>query len=732
MPPAPQVTVVVPTRGGAKRLPILLESLANQDFDDLWELVVVVDGDIDGSHHVLEGFADRLPLRVIARESSSGVAAALSVGYAAARGAIVIRCDDDLTPRRDFLSRHLAWHRARPAGAPALGVIALTRDRFDESPYAAVYGRPSNERALAAAYARPADERWMHWAACNSVPKAAYDRVGGFDTTMSYREDSELGYRLFQSGVEIVIDPALEIEHRGPAPDARSRVSRAFTSGASVREFLGRHPGSMLRPPPPHGLWGWLVSKSARLLTTPEIVTRLGGGIDNVLQWFPRPLRGKLVALAVEASAEAGHRWGSAEWTRDNPPAPPRPRGFRRPPRNADVGIFAPGIDAGGGAEKTILHMATTFANASRSVLIFTTGPVQATALEERFDLDLSRVEFILLPDGPLQGSAPQAAQDILRDWRHARAIRKTNLQFFINAKYKSEIPGLGQSNLFYVHFPHNLELEVRSRSHAAYLRAISLLRRAILHPKAKTFTSTYDIFRANSNFSSQHTRERWKVECETLYPPCEVNQNESAIEREKLILNVGRFQGVAPNVPHKNQHTMIEAFRKSQSLINNGWRLSLVGALTDEPLDRAYIDSLHRQVTNLPVDIEANVTRERLAELSARATFYWHAQGFGTDAQEHPEAQEHFGISTVDAMAAGMIPLVYGTAGPLEIVSPLSDDLTWRTIDELVEKTEWMSSNADLSSLKTSSAARARDFSHEAFSSRLVALAPGPPQRVT
>ena len=155
----------------------------------------------------------------------------------------MLRCDDDLTPRPGLLAGHLARHRERPAGAAPLGVISMTRDVFPETPYAAAYGRPANERLLAQAYSRPAEERWQHWAACNSVPRSAYEAVGGFDPGMAYREDSELGLRLARSGVELVIDPALEIEHRGPAPDAETRVSRAFTSGASTAAFDERHPG---------------------------------------------------------------------------------------------------------------------------------------------------------------------------------------------------------------------------------------------------------------------------------------------------------------------------------------------------------------------------------------------------------------------------------------------------------------------------------------------------------
>ena len=53
--PAPAVSVVVPTRGGARRLPVLLEALAGQVLDEPWEVVVVLDGDVDGSRQLIDG-----------------------------------------------------------------------------------------------------------------------------------------------------------------------------------------------------------------------------------------------------------------------------------------------------------------------------------------------------------------------------------------------------------------------------------------------------------------------------------------------------------------------------------------------------------------------------------------------------------------------------------------------------------------------------------------------------
>ncbi|GAB3052676.1 hypothetical protein GCM10027053_10950 [Intrasporangium mesophilum] len=304
-------SVVVPTYSGAHRLPALLDALSEQDFADSWEVVVALDGVHDETPELLEEYAARLPLRTVVSVAPRGLCATLNAGYAAARGHVLIRCDDDLSPASDMVRRHVAWHESTTS---PVGVIGLTRDLFDDTPYASSYGRPANERHLAAAYARDPDRRWMHWAAHNSLTRESWERVGGFDTRFRYREDGDLGLRLHQSGVSIVIDPALEIGHRGPATSARARASRAFVSGSSRRLFEAVHPESGSGEGSPDGkragAWHAATAAVGELVRTPSGFGRLGALLDRAPDWVPSRMRGRLIALAVEAAGRAGYRHG--------------------------------------------------------------------------------------------------------------------------------------------------------------------------------------------------------------------------------------------------------------------------------------------------------------------------------------------------------------------------------------------------------------------------------------
>lgn len=323
---SPVLSVVTPTRSGSVRLPPLIESLAAQDIREPWEWVVVLDGVTDQTPTVLDHARAVLPVRTLRLDEARGVAGALRAGYAHARGTYVLRCDDDLTLPPWLLSGHLALHLNRPAGAPPLGVISMTRDIFEPTAYATAYGVRANGRLRETAYARPAALRWQHWAACNSVAKDAYDAAGGFDATLSYREDSDLGYRLAVSGVEIVIDPRLEVEHRGPAVSAADRAERAFLSGSTLRAFAERHPETTAdAPPAPRSSWDTVTHGISRVLPSPGAARLAGTVVDTLLPATPARTGGRLAAATVEAAGIAGQRSGPQTWDRTPKALGPHP-----------------------------------------------------------------------------------------------------------------------------------------------------------------------------------------------------------------------------------------------------------------------------------------------------------------------------------------------------------------------------------------------------------------------
>ena len=306
-----KVSVVVPTRGGAARLPALFAALRVQTHPD-WEAVVVVDGDVDDSASVVAREAAGLPVRTVVLPENRGRSAALNTGFAAATGEVLLRCDDDLVPPSDHLARHEAHHRGEPVGA-----VGLYANVLPHGPYTRAYGAAADLRLREGAYAAPPATNWRYWAGYASVSAETFRRVGDYD--LRYRaygwEDVDWGYRLHRLGVPVVIDPALEVPHLAASATTSARAQRAFYSGAARRTFEELHStdqswkGALAPPDAAPGAWGTAVRALARGLDERR-VAGAGRLLDRGLGFLPPALGHKGVALLVEAASLAGHRTG--------------------------------------------------------------------------------------------------------------------------------------------------------------------------------------------------------------------------------------------------------------------------------------------------------------------------------------------------------------------------------------------------------------------------------------
>ena len=195
-------TIVVPSRGGASRLPVLMRALAAQDADFAWEVIFVIDGAVDNSEQVIASFPG-VPARTVVFAENQGRSAALNAGFDAARGRVLIRCDDDLEPESDYVRLHVELH----SGPERRGVIGLYRNVFPATPYAKAYGVEADIRFRETAYRVETGHSWNYWAGNCSVTRADFDTVGHYD--VSFRaygwEDVDWGFRLARTGATVIL-----------------------------------------------------------------------------------------------------------------------------------------------------------------------------------------------------------------------------------------------------------------------------------------------------------------------------------------------------------------------------------------------------------------------------------------------------------------------------------------------------------------------------------------------
>ena len=246
-------------------------------------------------------------------------------------------------------------------------------------------------------------------------------------------------------------------------------------------------------------------------------------------------------------------------------------------------------------------------------------------------------------------------------------------------------------------------------------------LRTKLLAPDRLGHLATYDAIASNSRFTATWVGRLWGRPSDVLYPPVRAVTRSTA-PKEPMVLNIGRF--FDPRRGHsKKQLEMVEAFgRLHASGRMGGWSLHLVGGCSPE--DREYALAVKRAALNLPVHVHLSAPGSTLTDLLARSSIYWHASGLGEDPETHPDRFEHFGISVVEAMGAGLVPIVFGAAGPAEVVRDGVDGLQFHTVDELETLTADLAADpARRAELAASAIRRAGDFAPDAFAARLDAL---------
>ena len=102
-------------------------------------------------------------------------------------------------------------------------------------------------------------------------------------------------------------------------------------------------------------------------------------------------------------------------------------------------------------------------------------------------------------------------------------------------------------------------------------------------------------------------------------------------------------------------------------------------------------------KIKNSHVEVLKNAKYEQISSLYSKAKIYWHGAGYLENLQKHPERAEHFGMSTVEAMASGAVPIVINAGGQPEIVKDNDNGYLWNDIETLIDKTHKIAVDKDL-----------------------------------
>ncbi|MCL2110338.1 glycosyltransferase family 4 protein [Microgenomates group bacterium] len=220
----------------------------------------------------------------------------------------------------------------------------------------------------------------------------------------------------------------------------------------------------------------------------------------------------------------------------------------------------------------------------------------------------------------------------------------------------------------------------------------------------------------AISIFTKKVIEKYWQVKVqEVVYPGVELESfgGDKEMVKEKIVLNIGRF---FQQLHSKKQDVLVDFWRDicdKYPQIRQEWQLVLIGNIEDQ----YYANQVALKAQGYPIKIIHQANNEQVRDYCRRASIYWHATGFGADETDSPEKMEHFGISTVEAMAAGCVPLVIDKGGQREIVGRKLKDCLWGTKQECMDKTYSLMTRPKLRAMCGKAAQeRAQKFSMNAF----------------
>ena len=337
-------------------------------------------------------------------------------------------------------------------------------------------------------------------------------------------------------------------------------------------------------------------------------------------------------------------------------------------------GFYSPYLDTFGGGERYMLTLAS-YLSKNHMVDIFWDDPLIKAPLARFLKIDLAKTTF------------------------------KKNI-------FKKNLLEKGFLTLGY-----NLIFILSDGSVPATLAAKNILHFQVpFHFKPAPFRTKLNLKRykyvtTNSNFTKKYIDESFNVSSKVIYPPVDVKSITPA-KKENLILSVGRFS--KEQLHPKNQEVLIEVFKEVYKNAND-WKLILVGQAKKQ--DQKYIRSLKKIARGHAIRILENLPVEKLRHLYAKSSIYWHATGFGDDEAKYPERMEHFGIATVEASAAGAVPIVINKGGQKEIVEDGKNGRLWTTKIQLYEETlNLIKSKEKMFTLSQAAMKNSQRFSQEVF----------------
>jgi len=289
-------------------------------------------------------------------------------------------------------------------------------------------------------------------------------------------------------------------------------------------------------------------------------------------------------------------------------------------------------VGGGGGTERTL--------NAMLEALI-----------EHNFNIELfsvSKPSIDIVPSIKVQSLLPFNLPffAIYQRYLESKLIKNTNSDLILQASGGFAVPQNNQQIIIYCH--HDFENEVNKTITkykgiwSWYYRPYYLLMRKFLNNIKNENVHLI----SNSKFVCESIKKQFDKNSTIIYPPVDLHEFQNTSNKKKSILTVSRFS------PEKNLDTAIKITSQIDATH------TIIGNTKTRANEIHYVQlKLKRQQSASNIVLLKNVERTQVIQHMNLSKVYFHT------------SSETFGISVVESMAAGCIPIVPNNSGHQETV---------------------------------------------------------------
>jgi glycosyltransferase involved in cell wall biosynthesis len=370
--------------------------------------------------------------------------------------------------------------------------------------------------------------------------------------------------------------------------------------------------------------------------------------------------------------------------------------------RKPSLAIYDHAFQFIGGAQKYGLTMAAALQD-QFDITLVVNHAVGPEDFARWYGLNLSgcRIKVVRIPyfDGKKTLHLdPALVPGAIENPFHPVSRESGNYDIFVNNSMNEMVYPLSNISLLVCHFPER-------------------------RPRSYFYADRYTYVISNSRYTAEWIGKKWKLSPHGhIYPPVDMEPGAETPKR-KTILSVARFEPEGT----KRQREMLEAFLRLNRLwpeVAREWTLILAGGSGPH---NPYLESLEetlRAYSGENVALKVNVSAEELGRLYRESALFWHLCGVK---QEDPAEVEHFGMTTVEAMENGTVPLVYDGGGLREIVDHGINGFRIKSTAELLRYSLLLFGDRKLArELARAAREKARVFSRSKFEARVRSLFAG------